>query len=225
MTTRIGQGTTVGPHHNICYSQFGEDQVIDHFFRHVCPVDDGFYVDAGCHHTENYSNTRMLYDKGWRGVCVDADSRLASMYEMRRPRDTFVPVGLGPETATATFFEFENPAANTFDPAARDAYLAKGWRMVRSQELPIRPLGQIVAERAPDRVDFLNVDVEGLDAVVLRSFDFERYRPMLVCVETNCRDLARLASTEIATFLTERGYYAYSHCVISTLFALRRTSP
>ncbi|MDZ7783941.1 MAG: FkbM family methyltransferase [Halioglobus sp.] len=43
---------------------------------------------------------------------------------------------------------------------------------------------ELLSQHAVDRIDFLNVDVEGHDFEVFRALDLTRFRPTLVCVET-----------------------------------------
>jgi hypothetical protein len=40
-------------------------------------------------------------------------------------------------------------------------------------------------------IDFLSIDIEGLDAEVLSAIDYSRFRPALICVEVNSDDAQR----------------------------------
>ena len=50
------------------------------------------------------------------------------------------------------------------------------------------------------------MDAEGHDLAVLRSLDFERYRPGLVAVELHQPTLTAVRRAPLFRFLTERGY-------------------
>src|SRR6267142_1435146 len=57
---------------------------------------------------------------------------------------------------------------------------------VRADEIPVqtKPLHAVVAEHAAGRnVDFLKVDVEGFEEIVLASVDWSAFRPVVICVE------------------------------------------
>ena len=54
------------------FSQSDEEQVLNELFN---KTQKGFYVDVGCHHPRRYSNTALLYNKGWHGVNIDADKK------------------------------------------------------------------------------------------------------------------------------------------------------
>src|SRR5690554_6253894 len=63
------------------YSQEGEDILLEKLFE---GKNDGFYVDVGAHHPRRFSNTYLLYRRGWRGINIDAMP--GSMAEFRRLR-------------------------------------------------------------------------------------------------------------------------------------------
>ena len=63
------------------YSQWGEDHFIQNFFKNK---DTGVYLDVGCFHPFKYSNTCLLYNKGWKGINIDVvleDKKLHSIFE------------------------------------------------------------------------------------------------------------------------------------------------
>ena len=52
------------------YSMIGEDLFVDWFFK---KKKIGFYVDVGCYHPLQLSNTYLLYKRGWSGINIDLD--------------------------------------------------------------------------------------------------------------------------------------------------------
>ena len=50
-------------------------------------TDSGFYVDIGCHHPKRFSNTYLLYKKGWNGINIDANKLTISLFNIFRARD------------------------------------------------------------------------------------------------------------------------------------------
>jgi FkbM family methyltransferase len=222
MSTRYGKGNVADEFLNVCYSQLGEDQIVDHFFSCVVPTQNGNYADVGCHHPKKFSNTYALYMKGWSGVCIDADIELKDLYQAHRPNDIFVPSGVGRNSDILTYYMFENAAANTLDPKIKDEFLKKGWRLVGEKQVPVQRLDYILKQHFDKPIDYLNIDVEGLDYEVLDTFDFSECLPKLISVETNIRDLSSMESNNFYIKLSQLGYYPYSHCVITTFFALKK---
>lgn len=57
--------------------------------------------------------------------------------------------------------------------------------MVEVLEIPVRTLGSIFSEHLPAQteIDFMGVDVEGIDLSALMDNDWQRYRPHWIMVE------------------------------------------
>ena len=74
------------------YSQEGEDLLLRRIFEHQ---KIGFYVDVGAHHPFRFSNTYLLYKRGWRGINIDAMPGSMRLFRKFRPRDTNIECGVG----------------------------------------------------------------------------------------------------------------------------------
>jgi hypothetical protein len=64
-------------------------------------------------------------------------------------------------------------------------------------------------------VDFLNVDCEGNDLNVLRSNDWSRWKPKVICVEDHADNWQQ---SEIVNFLGSVGYTLKYRAVFSSIF-------
>jgi FkbM family methyltransferase len=64
---------------------------------------------------------------------------------------------------------------------------------VRELEIDCVSFTDLMERNHVERIDFLNIDVEGYDLEVLRSIDWDRYRPTALCVE-----LVGLPEVEVA---------------------------
>lgn len=166
---------------SVTFSQEGEDRLLERMLQGLPP---GTYVDVGAHDPVRFSNTMGLHLRGWRGVCIDPRPGAAERFHRVRPGDVFIGEGVG-NGGTATYFEFDEPALNTYDEAtARDLVSAGRYRMVARSVRRLRRLDEILAQVLPEgRLDLISVDVEGRDLEVLMSNDWERFRPAIVCCE------------------------------------------
>ena len=172
------------------YSQYGEDLIL----RPLLKGDSGFYVDVGCYHPVLYSNTYKLYTQGWKGIVIDPNSHLKKLFSIFRPRDTFVHAGVG-VSSEQTYFEFSDGAYNTFDAQVADGYKKKT-TLIASYPAKIRPLSEILA--GIEHIDLLNVDVEGMDLEVLKSYDW-KVMPKVIVIEA-------LPGSPAYEYLSEKGY-------------------
>ena len=67
-------------------SRFGE-----HILQNI---KRGIYVDIGCYHPVKESHTAILYKNGWTGVNLDISKDTIEMFNIFRPRDTNLNIGL-----------------------------------------------------------------------------------------------------------------------------------
>ncbi|WP_199906121.1 FkbM family methyltransferase [Campylobacter concisus] len=66
-------------------------------------------------------------------------------------------------------------------------------------------------------IDFLSVDVEGLDLMVLRSNNFEKYKPKIVLIEILGNSFSEIENNKIADHLNQYGYSIFTE-TINTVF-------
>ena len=165
------------------FSQQGEDVVLDCLFQGKT---GGFYVDVGAHHPQRFSNTCLLHGRGWRGINIDATPGSMEPFRRLRPQDINLECGVSEQAKTLAFHLFNEPALNGFSAELSKERDGVGhFRLISTIPVPSRPLRELLAEHLPSgqRIDLLNVDVEGFDLEVLRSNDWTKYRPTIVIAE------------------------------------------
>lgn len=168
----------------ITYAQNREDLYLWALVGHR---PDGRYVDVGCNHEQLHSVTKLFYERGWSGVNIDANDRMADEYAVRE-RDRFVAAGVGDEPGEMMFRDYpEHDGLSTFDDAVKRLHDATR-RPYVDRRVPVRTLTDILAEHDVDRIDFLKIDVEGMEAKVLRGLDFGRVRPTVIVSEATRQD-------------------------------------
>ena len=189
------------------YSQEGEDLVLGRMF------DDrpaGVYVDVGAHHPFRFSNTCLLHERGWRGINIDACPGSMRLFRRFRPNDVNLEIGVSERPSRLEFFVFAEPALNTFDADLAKSRQDEGWAFVERIPVECRPLAQIIDEQLPrlgaTGIDVLTIDAEGFDLQVLRSNDWDRYRPSAVVVEILGSDIGQMMVSPTALFLSHLGY-------------------
>lgn len=201
------------------YGQWGEDLVL----QGLCAGQPkGFYVDVGAYHPMHYSNTYLLYKKGWRGLNIDPNPASMQLFRLHRRRDITVNCGIGEEVTTRPYYIFNHQSCNTFLPEQRDAMLKKSFvRLIGETPVPIRPLRQVLDEYAPHvQIDVLNIDVEGMGMQVLRSLDWAKTRPRIICVEDDDFDFTKGPGfgSETYAFFAERSYALHSKVGLSCIY-------
>jgi FkbM family methyltransferase len=202
-----------------CYSQEGEDLVAA---RVLGDRPAGFYVDVGAHHPIRHSNTYLFYRRGWRGINIDATPGSMTEFRRLRPRDINIERLVALDSSPRRFYVFNEPALNTAsDELARERPAENvQYRVDTEIQLMPRTLASLLDEFLPrgTTIDFMSVDVEGLDLDVLGSNDWERYRPSLLLVELLRTELVEIESHEITRFLRAHRYHPIAKLYNTVIF-------
>jgi FkbM family methyltransferase len=204
-----------------CFSQEGEDMVLARIFE---TASTGFYVDVGAHHPIRFSNTYLFYLRGWAGINIDAMPGSMAPFRSLRPRDINLEIGISETEGLMEYFVFNEPALNTFSPelaSSRDG--VGGYTIIDRKSVRTAPLGFVLEEHLPAKqvIDFLSVDVEGLDMEVLKSNDWSRFRPKVILVEDfKTKFLDEALASPMATFLLSKGYRMIAKTAHTHLFGL-----
>lgn len=199
------------PFSKISFSQFGEDLLLEVLFKNI---EDGFYVDIGAHHPRRISNTYLLHQRGWSGINVDLDPKHISNFLIERPNDRSIVAAVSDRMENVKIRLFNEGAVNTISDEAVALY-KNHWQIVEEKDVMSTTLADIFREFLPtdSRVNFLNVDVEGVDLKVLKGNDWNTYRPDVVLVEVHGLELLRCSENMIVTYMTNMNYkfIAYGH--------------
>jgi FkbM family methyltransferase len=166
------------------YSQHGEDAYVADFFG---KRPNGFYLDLGASHPFRFSNTYLLYRSGWHGMTVEPIPRLGKLHRRWRPRDTLLPIAVGRTGGTLEFFEMTPSVLSTLDREVATQYVADRRAVIfQRYSIEVAPINQVFEQaNAIAPIDFVSMDIEGLDTDVLSVVDFSRFRPSLFCIEFN----------------------------------------
>jgi hypothetical protein len=210
------------PHTNESFSQAGEDCIIE-FLLNDIGIQKITYLELGVYQPIIGSNTYRLYQRGCRGVLVEADSTLIENIKKYRPEDKVIHGGVGfGEESVQEFFIFEMPAHNTFDKKEAEYREKHGsYKLKRIDKVLLKPINKIIEQYFRDSFpEFLSIDIEGLDLNVLKSINYEKYPIPIICAET-CKyseNHIRPKDRSIEEFMLSKGYFIYADTYINTIF-------
>lgn len=198
------------PYKRVFYSQDGEDVVLASFYEEM-PDYKGFYVDIGAFHPLRFSNTQYFYERGWRGINIDATPGSMKEFERLRPLDVNIEIGVSEEEKELTFYSFKEPALNSFDKKISEERIKLGWELIERIKVKTKTINEILEKNMPvgQHIDFLNIDVEGLDFEILKSLDWKRFSPNFILIEdfeviTNL--VGNYTSVDVYKYLGDKGY-------------------
>lgn len=202
------------------YSQNGEDIIVSKIFSERRK---GFYVDVGAHHPKRYSNTCLLYKKGWSGINIDPNPITIRLFNKYREDDVNLQCAVSGEKKEIDYYNFSDPAVNTFSEEAAKELSEKKWiRLLDVKKVDTFPLRGLLEQYVPigTKIDLLNIDTEGLDVEVLRSNDWDKFKPRVIIVEDHSFLPDDPSQSEVYDFLSG-DYKLHSFMNFSLIFVER----
>lgn len=202
----------------VVYSQQGEDLILRQIFN---GRRNGFYVDIGAFHPFKYSNTCWLYQKGWRGINVEPNPDLYQLFLEHRPHDINLNLAVGDDGEKLTYYKFDHPALNSFDTVHIENWSSRpGYNVIERIEIETMGLERMLSTYLPKEleIDVLTVDTEGWDLQVLKSNNWERYRPEIVAVEDSLVMNHLSKPGPIVNYLQHVGYELFNITGITLFF-------
>ena len=181
----------------------------------------GFYVDIGAHHPRRFSNTYLFYKQGWTGINVEPNPHAQRLFNKERSRDINLQCGISEFETELTYYYFDEPALNTFDyEVVKSRLETTPYKLLDQAPIPVFRLETIFKRYLLPKqyIDFLTIDVEGLDYSVLRSNDWKVFRPSCIVIETLNTDLQQACDSTIAIFLIKRNYKIFARTYNSLIF-------
>ena len=162
---------------------------------------------------------------GWRGINIDATPGAMRLFCDIRSGDINVEAFVAEEKGSVTMYLFNEPALNTCSAkqVAKVLSSSSRYQVVGEVSVATRTLHSILDEHLTESqtIDLLHIDVEGAEMGVLRSNDWNRYRPNLVLVEQLATDLSKTFDHETTRFLHKVGYLPIMR-TYSTVFFCKR---
>ena len=210
-------------YHKLSYSHEGEDMILARIFYNQ---NKGFYVDVGAHHPQRYSNTYYFYSLGWKGINIDAMPGSMKIFNQIRPNDINLEIPLSDSKQNLTYYLFNHSNLNGFSnelALERNGCKVGDWevKLVSEIELQTSTLSEVLEQYvSPEQdIDFLNIDVEGLDYEVLKSNDWTKYRPKIVLIEElEMVTLDQINKAKVSAFMYEQGYQLYGKSGYTLIF-------
>jgi FkbM family methyltransferase len=163
----------------------------------------GYYVELGANDGVNQSNTLFFERfKNWNGVLIEPHPQTFERLKRNRSNRNFFKnaacvssdfdqniVEMAFSHLMTTTLEVETDLEDQITHAQKGSRFWRG--RVYNFFAPALTLSEILDEaKAPNRIDFLSLDVEGAELEVLKGLDHKKYRFDLICIES--RDYFRV---------------------------------
>jgi FkbM family methyltransferase len=190
------------------------------------PNHEGFYIDIGAHDPVRFSNTQYFYEKGWRGINIDATPNSMKKFDILRPEDINLECAISDKDENLVYYCFEESALNSFDAVLSERRIKDNWKLKEKVTIQTQSINSILEEYLPpgQQIDFIDIDIEGMELQVLKTFDFEKYAPKYFLIEDleNVRsNLFENTYSELIDFMKSEKYYPMLKCTRTVIYARR----
>jgi FkbM family methyltransferase len=214
---QLYQGLVAGFNQN-SYSQEGEDMILRRIFENRA---NGFYVDVGAHHPKRFSNTYFFYKKGWKGINIDCNPGSMRLFQLFRKKDINLELAISNKFEQLKYHSYIEPAINTFTPSIWDKN--NNHILLKTMEIETVTLEFVLSRflKEGTAIDFISIDVEGMDFKVLKSNNWSKFRPKIVLVEDTTNNDEYLMNSPIYQFLLEQEYVLYAKTINTLIFRER----
>ena len=170
------------------FSQGSEEEILQIFFS---DTHKGFYIDVGCHHPNRFSNTALLYKNGWNGINIDANEKNLKLFNLFRKRDYNIKALVSKTVGALNYYYFDESALNGCLSDSRvDLLLSENYKIIKTEKISTRRLDDIITECKVNhnKIDLLDIDVEGHDFQVLQSINLHFYDVRVILIETGAQE-------------------------------------
>ena len=190
---------------NTHLGEYGEDIFIRRFFKEF---KKGFYVDVGCYHPFKGSLTSHLYKNGWNGLNIDLSQVSIDLFNISRPNDINIRGAVSNINGKTHYYE--NGSINQQNSLTN----------INENKIEIESykLDTVLKKYNIEKIDYLNIDVEGNEFKVISDFSFSKYQPKLISIEDNIYDIQETLNSNIHKLLVKSGYFLASKYGVTCLY-------
>ena len=194
------------------YSMEKEDLEIAKILNNI---KNGFYVDVGGYHPLHRNNTYLLYKKNWRGINIDLSKFSIDLFNFARPEDINLNVAVSKTNKKIKYYTQKK--ISQLSTIYKDIANKRMQGPIIEKEILSDTLTALLEKTLYKnrRIDFLNIDAEGADFEILESLNFDVYRPKLICVEI---DNKQIENSKIFNFLKKQKYTNQWSATFSYIF-------
>lgn len=216
---RARKKTSINSYRKSSYSQCGEDLIVQYIFR-LRGISKPTYIDIGANDPYFLSNTALFYELGCRGINIEANPMLHKHFLTERPEDVNLNIGISDKEEILDFYIMKDNTLSSFSKKECDEMIAHGKKLDVVIQISLITIGKVLEQYNDNKFpDFMSLDAEGMDFQILRSIDFERNWPKVICVEA--AEYSPIGAGkrryDLIKYLEKKGYYEYANTNLNAI--------
>jgi len=191
------------------YSQYSQDLVVLELLKFK---QNGYFLDIGCSHPIKFSNTYVLEKNyNWNGLCVDAVDH-TELYAKER-KCIFENAVIHTHTGI-TDFRLTNGIDDHYmlssvvdDRVESINHNTRNSKIIKTKCITFKDL--FSKYNVPKSIDYMSVDVEGAEFLVLNNFPFDEFIVSIITFEaaTTISSFHKEKAKKIECLLKQNGYF------------------
>ena len=201
-------------------SQFNEDIYLNSFFAKDYI---GKFVDLGCFHPTRDNNTFRFYKKKWTGINVDLNPITIELFNFFRSKDININCAISDKRTLKKMYFIDNLSPlNTLDQNhlkfLKKNFLFKN-KDFKEKIIKTENVNNILKKYKFHKVDFLNIDLEGLEYEVIKSINFKKFKINLICIEIlDHNKISKSKSKKIHQILKKNNFKYLKKIGVNSIF-------
>ena len=138
-----------------------------------------------CFHPIRQNNTYLFHRLGWKGINIDLNPLTIELFNIARPNDINICAAISSKTGSKNlFFDHELSSLNTINKN-HTKFLEKafGIKNLKKKKVKTYTLNNILKDNNINKIDFMNMDIEGSELEVLKTLNFNKLDIKVICIE------------------------------------------
>ena len=207
------------------FSQAGEDSILLYVLRvlgvNLCKAR---YLDLGANHARELSNTYALYQRGMRGVLVEANPDLIPELKNYRNEDIIINKCLADkDCGNMTFYLLNGDGLSCSDLETVNEMIKTNptLRIEKTIEVPSVTINNLLESYFSLPPTILSIDIEGMEEKILANIDYEKFAPLIIVVERieyQTSISLEKRNDSIDELLVSKGYREYAYTGINSIY-------
>ena len=209
--------------------QFGEDIIIKKLFARE--KKSGFYVDLGANHPFLHSNTAWFWLNGWNGINVDANQKSIAIFNKIRKNDINLNYAIIPSEeykkgirSVELYLPNEGTGPGGITATASiNKKIANKRKFTKKVGVDAIDINTLFSDNNVTNIDYLNIDLEGLDEQALLDLDFNRVKIHLIAIEDYLFNINPVNQSKITTCMLKNGYIFMAKAGPTSIFVREKS--
>ena len=190
-----------------------DEIVVYNFFKHIFRnKTDGFIIDIGANDGVTISHSLPFIDKGWSALMIEPNPVLfEKMNDLYSDLDDVICVNKAVSDSkldSITLFLGKRRHQGHSTIVEKETQYSYSGEYFSGEKVQVQCdtlVNILVENQIQKHIDILHIDAEGKTLDILKSFDFEKYRPSFLSVDILTQDFDP-DGPELKSFMKDIGY-------------------